>query len=679
MHPLISVIIPVFNVEEYLDKCVESIISQTYENLEIILVDDGSTDCCSIKCNEWKKKDNRIRVIHKKNGGLSDARNRGLEIATGDYIVFVDSDDYIDLTMIETLCSLLENNGADMSMCSYRTVDEKGNDIPLDTFVDKGVIDKKEFFNKLSCFGWWFYVIVWAKMYKKEIFDGIKFPVGKINEDSFVMHHIANKCNKIAVTDEQLYNYVQRDNSIMRNTFSAKNLADFEALYDRYKFFKSNGYDELIPNLQEIVSDKYRDILPTIQLKNFEEYKRYKKVIKLIKEMADCDKEKYPFIHHIYSLPHFLYRYCYYNAQKRIGTLNKKDLIKVCIPKIFYVFRFAIIKKNDQAYLEKKIGLDKYKNECKGKDFVLVNSPSHGNLGDQAIIETEIQYIKGIGKSFIEIPAKSLWYNENLYEQYTSKDSTIIIPGGGSLGELWPSEEFAIRRVIETFKNNKIIVFPQTATFSENLPEDIVFMNDSLNVYKSHKDILFFVRDKKSLDFFEKKEIKANFVPDIVTSYKYNSSQKNRDGILLCFRSDIEKVLDESEIDVVISTINKKYPDSNIAFTDTVIDGQIDISKRADIVKSKLDEFAQSKLVVTDRLHGMIFAAITSTPCIAFGNSNGKVEGVYKWICDNKYVRFVKTMDDFDTAIKGLDLNSKYSYNYDEITKDFELLKESIK
>lgn len=674
----VSIIVPIYNVEKYLDRCVESLINQTHSNLEIILVDDGSPDNCPIKCNHWKQRDSRIRVIHKKNGGLSDARNKGLEIATGDYITFIDSDDYIDSLMIERLVDIMESNSADMSMCSYKTVDEDGNDIPLDTFVENGVLDKKEFLIKLTSFGWWFYVIACAKMYKREIFDDIKFPVGKINEDSFIMHHIVDKCDKIAVTDEQLYNYVKSNSSIMRSNLSAKNLADFEALYNRYEYLKENGYDDLIDGLREIVADKYQTILPELELRSKDDYNRYKESIKLIKEITNCDKNKFPFIYHIYDTPHFFYRYCYFNEHRRKGTLNIKAFIKVCLPKFVSVIRFKITNKKTQAGLYDKIGLNKYKKKCLGKDFVLVNSPNHGNLGDQAIIESEIQLIESVGKSYIEISAKQLWYNEQEFAAVTDRNSTIIVPGGGSLGELWPSEEFAIRRIIETFKNNKIIVFPQTATFSNEMPEDIAFTNDSLNVYKSHKNIKFFVRDKKSYDFFQKNGIDASLVPDIVTSYKYENNYTQRDGILLCLRSDVEKVLDKSEVDVVVSTLNKKYPNLSITFTDTVIDGQIEVSQRTDIVKSKLDEFAHSKLVVTDRLHGMIFAAITNTPCIAFGNSNGKVKGVYKWICNNEYIRFVNDMDDFMEAINSLDLDKQYCYNYDKLDENFKALYEKL-
>ena len=129
MNPLISVIVPVYKAEKYLDKCVQSIVNQTYKNLEIILVDDGSPDNCPEMCDEWAKKDSRIKVIHKENGGVSSARNAGLDNSFGDYIGFVDSDDFIENDFYECLYDNLVENGADISFCTFKTLDEKNRGI----------------------------------------------------------------------------------------------------------------------------------------------------------------------------------------------------------------------------------------------------------------------------------------------------------------------------------------------------------------------------------------------------------------------------------------------------------------------------------------------------------------------------------------------------------------------
>ena len=181
---LISVIVPIYKVEKYLKRCIESIINQTYHNLEIILVDDGSPDKCGEMCEEYSKKDKRIKVIHKENGGLSDARNKGLEIATGKYIGFVDSDDFIDKDMYKVLYNNLKNNNADMSICSIYQF-ENEEEIVKGYNKNETVItyNKQEMFNN-------FYddllrnVVAWNKLYKADIFKDIKYPKGKAVEES---------------------------------------------------------------------------------------------------------------------------------------------------------------------------------------------------------------------------------------------------------------------------------------------------------------------------------------------------------------------------------------------------------------------------------------------------------------------------------------------------------------
>lgn len=235
----ISVIVPVYNVEKYLSKCVDSIINQTYHNLEIILVDDGSPDRCGEICDEYATKDNRIKVIHKKNGGLSDARNAGIEVAEGGYIAFVDSDDYIASDMMDVLYHRLIKDGSDMALCNFKYIDEKGEEIeerknksPIKDEVITGIDGMK----KLSQDKNWYYVIAWNKLYKKEIFDNIRFPKGKIHEDEFVIHHIMHACKRISCVALELYYYLQRQGSIMSQKSLISTMNTFEAKRDRALF-----------------------------------------------------------------------------------------------------------------------------------------------------------------------------------------------------------------------------------------------------------------------------------------------------------------------------------------------------------------------------------------------------------------------------------------------------------
>lgn len=215
---LISIIVPVYKVEEYLDKCVESIVNQTYKNLEIILVDDGSPDSCGSMCDNWGKKDNRISVLHKKNGGLSDARNAGINVAKGKYIGFVDSDDYIEPRMFELLVNTIEKSSADISTC-FVVTERKENPQKALIYEKIKVLQREEAIIDLFTKNGYVRHAAWNKLYKKEIFDDIKFPVGRLFEDAAVMYKVFDSIKNIAVIKAELYHYVQRAGSICNNYY----------------------------------------------------------------------------------------------------------------------------------------------------------------------------------------------------------------------------------------------------------------------------------------------------------------------------------------------------------------------------------------------------------------------------------------------------------------------------
>lgn len=212
----ISVIVPVYNVEEYLDRCVESIVNQTYNNLEIILVDDGSTDDCPAMCDKWAEKDNRIKVIHKQNGGLADARNAGLSIANGDYIGFIDSDDYIDPDMYECLIHHAVANNADIAGCFYRKVgkdfvNELGSDYSVKVFNCDEYLCEYYLKNVL-------YFSCCNKIYKRELIDDTRFSTeAGLCEDGCFNYETSKKADIIVMINKPMYNYILRETSLTNN------------------------------------------------------------------------------------------------------------------------------------------------------------------------------------------------------------------------------------------------------------------------------------------------------------------------------------------------------------------------------------------------------------------------------------------------------------------------------
>ena len=241
---LISIVVPIYNVEKYLKTCIDSIINQTYTNLEIILVDDGSLDNCGKICDEYKITDKRIKVVHKKNGGLSDARNAGIDVSTGKYIAFIDSDDYVAENYIEILYNLCIENNVLLSECNYKRVQSSDK---IETKQDKEtcIYTGKEMSKRLYTEDCIRTIVVWNKLYKSELFNELRFPKGKINEDEFTIYKIFYNIDKVAITKEKLYYYRVSPDSIMNRKFNEKRLDLIEALEERMKFYKEKREKEL--------------------------------------------------------------------------------------------------------------------------------------------------------------------------------------------------------------------------------------------------------------------------------------------------------------------------------------------------------------------------------------------------------------------------------------------------
>lgn len=220
--PLISIILPIYNIEKYLPKCMESILCQTYKNLEIIMVDDGSTDNCAILCDSYKKKDSRIVVYHKYNGGLSDARNYGIQHANGLYITCIDPDDYVDSDYVEYLYNLTQKYNVHMSICQHRV------------HYDNGLIKEygkagNELLTAEKCIERMLYhdiidTSAWAKLYHRSLFEYVHYPKNKLFEDIGTTYKLMMQCSKIAVGYESKYNYIFHENSIVNSKFNPKKL-----------------------------------------------------------------------------------------------------------------------------------------------------------------------------------------------------------------------------------------------------------------------------------------------------------------------------------------------------------------------------------------------------------------------------------------------------------------------
>lgn len=239
MNSLISVVVPIYNVEGYLERCVESIINQTYKNLEIILVDDGSPDKCPEMCDEFARLDSRIKVVHKKNGGLSDARNAGMDVASGEYISFIDSDDYVSPDFYETLYNVMISEKGDIAECSVVKFYE---DDKFDEYTDDLKVSNYDTVDGLSALIAEnpFHQHVWNKLYKSDLVLDVQFAVGKLNEDEFWTYQIFGRAGKVTKVNKTMYYYFQRNSSIMGESYNLRRLDALEGRYNRQVYVDRN-------------------------------------------------------------------------------------------------------------------------------------------------------------------------------------------------------------------------------------------------------------------------------------------------------------------------------------------------------------------------------------------------------------------------------------------------------
>ncbi len=305
----------------------------------------------------------------------------------------------------------------------------------------------------------------------------------------------------------------------------------------------------------------------------------------------------------------------------------------------------------------------------KNKVYIF-GSPIHGNLGDHAILQSEIIFFE---KNFNVHPIAVESYlakRKIVALKKIIRNHAVFIHGGGFMGTLWPEEEEMLQQVIKTFKDNRIIVLPQTCYFEERNTD---FCAKSKKIYESHNNLTFFMREKNAYEHMKKLFPKCDvrIAPDMVLSMKPRDEYRHRDGVLCCFRKDKEKTFNQNE--EIIETIEKLGKE--IRLSDTVIDKKVFDRNRKKVLRRKMQEFSDSELVITDRLHGMVFAYLTKTPCIVMDNKSHKVHSLFQWISDCGYVKEYKK-ETFAKDIRDVLSSDKKEI---DLERAFEPLKQAVR
>lgn len=654
IEPLVSVVIPVYNVKSFLTDCVDSVIKQSYKNIEIILVDDGSTDGSGDICDKYSQEHSNIISVHQKNAGLSEARNTGIKAATGKYIYFLDSDDFIVEDAIRLLVTEAEHYNSDFVFFDASVIDEVGN--PLD---DNRYIRKQNYV-KLTPSTEMFKDLVKNKDYfpcatmlfiKREALGNLLFEKGVLYEDILFTFSLFLNTETSVHLPMQLYVRRIRENSITQLVMKERNITSLciiiNKILELYKKEKDAKRKDIILTQ---VSNLYGTLINYYCYLSKKDKRNCRKaLLQTLNELeinGIKNRRLYEYVKH--------YSFRYFN--------------KSFVSTVVSIVRNINSKSPHIKYLK---GLCSTKNK---KNIFLLGTPLHGNLGDHLIAEAEKQFFEDFlpQYNFVDIPMPVYSKCKKKLKSLVCNDDIIVISGGGWLGNLWLHNENYVRNMIKSFPNNKIIIMPQTIFYEDN-ENGRKEMEITKEIYNSHKDLRFCLRDKKSYDYVTKHILKNNnfscyLLPDMALTYKNDLDLKdNRKDALVCFRKDREKVLSDEEAQKVREYIWSKGLDT--WDTTTVYLYGISLKQRKKAIESKIMEYSKAKIIVTDRLHSMIFAAISHTPCVALDNVTAKVSGVYEWIKNLKYIKLAKNAQEAIVMIDELlcyQEETEYKFNTKE-------------
>lgn len=315
----------------------------------------------------------------------------------------------------------------------------------------------------------------------------------------------------------------------------------------------------------------------------------------------------------------------------------------------------------------------KYK---KNKNLVfIIFTPEYSNLGDHAIASAEIKLLDSLNIEYIEISNFLLYriHKHNLLRFFNKK--TLLIQGGGFLGSLWINDDIIIRKLVKSSPKSKIYFFPSTIHYESTDFGRKEFEN-SKRIYNAHNNLTLCARESISYEMMKSAYKNVRLIPDMVLYLNESVSDTTRNGCLICLRNDLEKTLTEEEKDSVKNSATELFGE-NIGFTDMCLDCNIPSKDRDLRLEEKFKQFRKAELVITDRLHGMIFCAITGTPCIVLNSKSPKVKGCYKWIDNSEYIKFADNISEICNIYKTIP-KKDFTYDNSHLEQYFDILKSDI-
>lgn len=686
MNSLVSIIIPIYNVSEYMDASIRSACDQDYQNLEIILVDDGSTDDSGNKCDIWSKRDSRIRVIHKKNGGLSSARNAGLDVAKGIYIYFLDGDDTIETNLVSTVVRLMDY-GEDIIFFQYYVAEPDGKKTPSIRDSGRYVLDtdeKRAYFLTNYILSGRLSWEAWSKLYRRDLIEKYKLRFADNNiifaEDLYFCLCYCVHAVRVLCIDEFLYNYIQRADSIMAEQTTKLNVGRMNELAKYFLRFlnQSGDCNAIIKRFPVIYFMIIDNVLTrarnTLTISSFE-----------FRKMIYSDVQDIPFMK--MWIEKFL------KMSKELYSIypGSYAALKISFIKFLYNGNYLMFRLKNQVaihftdYYNNKSPWNKsmksviQKFSKNQKCIYYIGSEEFGNLGDGQIAEAIKKFCDYYFKDyhFIELTISEFPRVKVYLKKYIKKQDLIFLTGGGNLGDAYPIAENVRQDIINTWEKNIKVIFPQTIDFVETNKTSEYFKNTQ-KIYSEEKNVILFIREKNSYYFAQKYFHCAMYlVPDIVLFCNEQKKVQRDRVVLFCLRNDKEKRMDALTKEKIEQEIIKTG--YLIKKTDLQLQWHILKTERKEKIEEKLEEMRCAALVITDRLHGMVFSAITGTPCIAFNNYNYKVKGTYDWISYLPYIKFAENAEEAIEVLPEL-LNLKDTrYNNLPLLKYYDQLAQVVK
>lgn len=664
-NPLVSIIIPIYNVENYLEQCIISVVHQTYKNLEIILVNDGSPDNSFEICKQWKRKDSRIKLINKDNGGLSDARNCGLRVASGELVLFVDSDDWISINMVENMVNKMIQNDVDLVVCDFIRAFPDG-------FMEKN--NKQDFPPKVVSVEEFLKLVLedkvltnhaWRRLYKKKYIPKDVFPKNRNFEDIFSTPKFVENMSKVLIVNDAYYFYRVNDSSIVNN-LNYKNVKDhFDAILmsnsivmNSYSSLASDVQRALPSQLKVILRDAKKVIPQDNEIKNLiQDIKFSLKSYSIFKTASRED------FFDLLELKYFNNLYYWYKKIRDNKMLRKIAKQFLAIPKFLKVKKLLT--------------------EDTTNTFYILGAPRYGNLGDLALLRGEVEFIQKYFSNYKikEITGEKISYiSENI--KLSKSSSIYALQAGGNIGTLYPGIHLDQEGALRNINTNNLMIFPQTFYYDTTTQFGRELLEQSCKLYKSKK-IQVFVREKSSFEFLseEFQNVEVSLVPDIalmIDGTGYSKAVEERDGLFLCLRNDSERTLTNEKLDIIL-TKSEQYFGSNITEGDTHRYNDDVDDDTFKYVEPLLETIGTKRMMVTDRLHGMIFAAITNTPCIVITSKSPKVKGVYQWIKHLPYIKLVEDLEDLDNAFEAVLAVENPHFDNSNLQQEFEKMANSIR